>query len=143
MSILDQAKDFGVQQSQGRAVLPALAIAAAKAAEAGEIDEEDADKVYETYVKFARRITKVDMAAQATRAQVSKLRQIIKLGAERGTEPLMKAMRLHPEATKQGRTLPLYDSMVNVARAQLARPGVLKNDQIVLLMQFPKGRRGR
>jgi hypothetical protein len=140
-TILSQAKDFGIQQSQGRSVMAHLAVAVAKAAEAGEIDEDSATDIYSMYIRMAHRVSKLDTSETTVRVQISKLRQIIKMGMEFGAGPLLKVMRLHPELSKEGKVKWLYASMVDVARAQLARPSPLTDKQIAVLIQANKGRR--
>jgi hypothetical protein len=137
--LIAEAKEYGRQVHNGRAVLPQFAMRVARAAYDGEIDETDAADVYEAYVKEAWGVDKIDLTETGPKVQVSKLRQIIKLCASKIGDPvrlLEDVLEIHAEAAGTHKTKTAYASMVEVARAQLANPRPLNQRQILNLIKL-------
>jgi hypothetical protein len=131
MPILDEARLLGRQQQAGGGVLVELAMRAARAAVAGEVDADDATTIYLAY------IGNQTQPAGSRKAQVSKLRQIIKLAAAR-----KDALTLLTRVTQQhqrfaGAPKQLYEAMVDAARSQLKQAAPLSDEALVEIIRRP------
>jgi hypothetical protein len=141
--LLEEARDLGRAIAVGRSALPELALRAARAAATGEINEEDAATVYAAYLRQAQHITKPDMGLATLRAQVSKLRQIIKLGVERRREALKlfeRVRELHVKCSHDDHVQALYPCYVGAARLQLLQTKPLTDHQIMAVCTQRAGR---
>lgn len=109
-----------------RNVLATLAVKVCEAAVQGRIDEDDAGAIYEVYILHASGVSKVDHTLPSVRVQVSKLRQIIKLGVtcgRKGCELLSEVRATHDKLTRYEvvKTKALYDCFIDAARLSVAR----------------------
>ncbi len=115
------ARELGDIVAQGRATLPRLALAAAAAAKAGQIDEDDAAGIYEEYIKRSQGLNHVEHSSNTIKANVSKLRQIIKCSMNGYDAPhlLRRVEVIHAKARVPVK--PLYSAMVDACRAQIVK----------------------
>jgi hypothetical protein len=103
---------LGVQQ-RTRYVMPQLAMEVARAAARREIDPDDALSVYVDYYKAASTLKNVDPYDNGVKANVSKLRQIIK-----ASDPALldRVTDIHERLRARDKVVPLYHAMVAVCR---------------------------
>src|SRR5262245_45662668 len=143
MSLKAEARKYGHLLASNRGVLHQLAIAVVRAAAEGEIEPEDAHEIYVEYYKAAHHLTSVSTDLPGLKQNVSKLRQLIKLGQQRRKDALAlmrRAERAREEAIRgSAPVIALYPHLVEVARAQLASPKPLSEPQLMLLA-LKKGR---
>lgn len=129
---MKQIRKFGEESSLGKDALPKLAMYVVRLAADGVIDAETknakgddaAQMIYDAYVKSES--VKAIHEHTGTRANVSKLRQLIKLGGLTSIEPveLMQDAMDAREAMQadDNKVKPAYPFYVEVARAQLEAP---------------------
>lgn len=110
------AKHLGGVVATARNSLSDLAVATAEAAVKGKLDEDDAQGIYEEYIKATE--PEHVPTDNAIRANVSKLRQIIKVAAnDREVLDLFERVRqMHGKLKTHTRTVPLYTAYVDAAR---------------------------
>jgi hypothetical protein len=96
-----------------RHVLPVLAMELARAADEGRVKPDDALEVYVDYFKAASRLKTIDPYDNGVKANVSKLRQIIKAHDPR---LLARVTKAHDKAARKSRVKPLYHAMVAACR---------------------------
>jgi hypothetical protein len=132
--VMVAAKRCGAQQAASKAILPDLAMEVARAAAEGEINADDAKDIYATYRKAAG--TGVENPL-SFKAQVSKLRQIVRLASEyrTGLALLDETLAIHGELnkTEPNALKPAYAAMVDVARSRLGMRRALTRTQIAKL----------
>jgi hypothetical protein len=137
MSLKAEARKLGQMLATNRGVLHQLAFAVVRAAADGEIEPEDAYDIYTEYYKAAHHIAKVEADMPGLRQNVSKLRQLIKLGHQWRKDAiglLRRAERAYEEAVRgNARVVGVYTHMVDVARAQLASAKPLSDPQLMQL----------
>ena len=124
MSLKADARKFGQMVASKRGALHQFALAVVRAASEGEIEPDDAHELYVEYYKAARNITKVQPDMPGIKQNVSKLRQLIKLGQQRRKDALSLMRRVeqaHEHALRgNAPVMALYAHMIEAARAQLA-----------------------
>jgi aspartate oxidase len=132
-SILTLARKHGQSVFASRSLLSGLAVGAARCAAEGVIDESDAARIYEAYYNAIIKRGQVQ-TTDSSKAQVSKLRQIIKLGVAypKEAEKLLKRVTdVHNALMMEGATVrPLYMCMIQVARCRLDSARALTDAQI-------------
>src|SRR5262245_9836388 len=127
MSLKAEARRYGqVLATSREGVLHQLAIAAVRAAAEGEIEPKDAHEIYIEYYKAAHHLTSVSPDMPGLKQNVSKLRQLIKLGQQRRKDALAllrRAERAREEAIRgNARVIALHPHLVQVAQSPLASP---------------------
>lgn len=140
--LLVEAGRMGSLLASRRAIFTRLALEAAEAAARGEIDEDDAVAVYhQEYLRKRQQVTSPDLSPLTVQVQISKLRQIIKLGNnyKRAPELLYKVMTIYEDLVSQGiRTISCYEAMVGVARAKLSNAHVPGRNEIEKILRTHK-----
>src|SRR6266567_2437072 len=130
-SAMGLAKQYGARQARSKAILPDLAMAVARAAAGGEIAPDDAETIYATYRKAAGAGLENPLSFKA---QVSKLRQIVRLASEyrTGLALLEETRAIHDELnkTEPSALKPAYAAMVDVARSRLGMRRALTRTEI-------------
>jgi len=127
-----ELRKLGVLQGQ-RHVLPILALKVAKAAKARHIDESSALDVYVDYFKASSRLKTIDPYDNGVKANVSKLRQIIKA---RDPDLLERVMKAHSRLTLEGKVKPLYAAMVAACRAKNAGKDVSSKAAVARIVRL-------
>jgi hypothetical protein len=140
--IIRQATEAGRATADGGDALPNLAKAVVLAASLGELslvrshgraDCDDAAAIYAAYAHARRKRARFDVCDDR-RAQVSKLRQLIKMGLMTNTNPpavIDNTIAVHLHALSNGHKVPsLYSAMVSIARRQLEAGRDLTRDEI-------------
>lgn len=123
------AEELGTRMFVGITALPELALITAEAAAAGKIDAYAVDELYAAYWSAGGRRV-VDTRAASFKVQVSKLRQIARLGSEygqRGVKLLRDAVAVHARVYKRTTVeyQDCYNALVSVARVQLERDKII------------------
>ena len=134
-SLMDTVREFGKATAYGRSTLPKFALHICREAAAGEISEDDANDLYLEYIKTSTGVS-MDATANSVRANASKLRQIIKLGAEcSDAETLLtKVIETHDKMLRQENIVSAYAAMVAAARERLTTGKHVPDRRIVQLM---------
>jgi transcription termination/antitermination protein NusG len=143
--IIRLATTAGKEAAVGTDALPNLAQHVVQAASQKELtlachkdDRDDATGVYAAYASARERGAKLDggnegNSERSRSAQISKLRQLIKMGMGPGdpVRVINHVVAAHQHALSQGtRVRPLYETMVAVARAQIKACRDLKQIEI-------------
>jgi hypothetical protein len=118
MNILAKAGALGREALDANSALSRLAMDAARAVVSGEVDPSDAQRIYLAYYD-ARVIRSKAQPASSRKAQVSKLRQVMKLaeGRKDGLKLLERVVALHTgNASRPAAVWALYRCLVDVAR---------------------------
>src|SRR5262249_43053670 len=125
--IIRQAAEAGKDAAAGGDALPKLGKAVVLAASMGQLSltkshgHDDAAAIYTTYAHARHKRAQFDVGDD-TRAQVSKLRQLVKMGLMPNTNPvdvLDTTIVVHQRAIANGKRVPnLYAAMVSIARRQ-------------------------
>lgn len=143
-----QLAKLGAAEGKGDSSRPAAAIALTAAAREGYIDEDDAADMFASYVNAKAKIAAhnplvtasgYDSEQKSAKQQVSKFRQLIKLGAlpnVDGPELLDRTAKLAKDLTATGtKCHPMFDAMLNVARKQIETPNdTLTDEQITAVV---------
>lgn len=120
------AREYGRESASGRDAKAKLALLTVRAAQDDVISDADAEFVYDEYAAAESKKSIHDHAAGGKKANVSKLRQIILLGANPhvdGVQLLDKVTDIRSELRGSDEKLkPAFDTFVDVARAQLRDP---------------------
>ena len=133
-SVMDLAKHYGARQAASKAILPDLAMAVARAAVEGKIAPDGATTIYAAYREAAGAGLENPLSFKA---QVSKLRQIVRLASEyrTGLALLEETRAIHDELnkTEPSALKPAYAAMVDVARSRLGMRRALTRTEIAKL----------
>jgi hypothetical protein len=126
--IIRQAAEAGRDAAAGSDALPNLAKTVVLAASLGHLslirlhDRDDAAAIYAAYAHARHKRAKFDVGDDR-RAQVSKLRQLVKMGLMPNANPIEvieNTIAVHQRALSSGQKVPsLYTAMVLIARRQL------------------------
>ncbi len=131
---MDLAKHYGARQAASKAILPDLAMAVARAAAEGKIAPDGATTIYAAYREAAGAGLENPLSFKA---QVSKLRQIVRLASEyrTGLALLEETRAIHDELnkTEPSALKPAYAAMVDVARSRLGMRRALTRTEIAKL----------
>jgi hypothetical protein len=111
-SLTSTIRDLGKAQAS-RGVLPQLAIEVSRAAAEHDINPEDALELYVDYFQASSGLKKIDPFDNSVKANVSKLRQLIKAADPKLMEVVI---RQHEKLAKKVEVKPLYHAMVEAAR---------------------------
>ena len=140
--LIKQVNKLGEEASLGKDSLPKLAHAVVRAAADGVIDpttknKKGDDAAAEIYAKYAASESKKaihEHSAGGTKANVSKLRQLISMGAMTtidGAEVMQAAFEAREQALSDGlKVKAAYPYYVEVAREQLKSDTALTSDQL-------------
>lgn len=143
--LLAKARDSGRLYTASQRVMVDLALEVCQAAIRHEVEDEDAAEIYEAYLKGKNGVSHHDLRSLTTQVQISKLRQIIKLGNEdKNAKALLE--RVIKVYTKKMETPPsdaayylsLYSVMIAAARFRLVRGRDPNDLQILKMMNVPK-----
>lgn len=128
MNIMQEARVYGKQVVNSRALLPELALKAAQAVVSGDVEATDAKAIYIAYLDAEiKRSPQQHPVSQ--KVQISKLRQIMKLAEERPKQ-VMRLLCWVTELHREGNTMPLFPAMVEMSRVQLTRENVMTKAEI-------------
>lgn len=143
---------LGKQSIAGDTARPDFGLAILQEAVAGRKGEDDAAALYQLYLNgrldaMGGKVTAAgnDGDAGAVKQQVSKARQILKMGALPAIDPEMvmdRAMNERKEVAATGaKVKAAYDAMVDVARAQIKQPDEeLTAEQLRAIVSKPEPR---
>ncbi len=120
-------QDLGRAQGS-RGYLPEVAMELAIAAKAGQIEPDDALEAYVAYYKASSHLKTIDPYCNTVKANVSKLRQIIKCA---DPQLLERVTRTHRAMSRQGHVGALYPAMVNACRMQIQYGRKLTQNMLV------------
>lgn len=147
---MKDVREFGRESASGKDALPKLAMRVVRAANDGVIDttkdkdqRDDAAKIYEEYCKSESKKQIHAHSDNGTKANVSKLRQLVLFGQMTTCDPvavLDRAAELRAEMVKaEEKVLPVYAGFVAVAREQLDNTtGQLDDDAIKAAQRKPE-----
>lgn len=127
--LTDKLRALGALQG-ARYVLPKLAMEVARAAKRRELSPEDALEVYVDYYKASSHLKTIDPYDNGVKANVSKLRQIIKAA---DPELLERVTRVHAKVGEREQVKPLYQAMVAACRIKVTQQTRVTNEQIAKL----------
>jgi hypothetical protein len=137
--IIYAAAEAGRDAAAGGDALPKLAKAVVLAASLGELSlipragRDDAAAIFAAYTHARHKRARFDVSDDR-RAQVSKLRQLVKMGLLPNSNPvdvIENAITVHQRAIAHGQRVPsLYAAMVTIARRQLEAGRDLTRDEI-------------
>jgi len=142
--VLKDAKKLGGEAALGGDALPKLALRVLKAADDGIITtdkdsttgKDDVDRIYEEYLEGYGKKAIYENTEQGKKANASKLRQVARLGIERGSkyDPIeavdtMKNMREEAKA-KDVKVKAMYPCIVDLARSQLKLDRQITREEI-------------
>ena len=132
-SVMTEAKSYGKRAVATTSWLPAFALVVARAVIVGEVDsDDDAESVYLAYYDATIKRSGAQTLG-SHKAQVSKLRQIMKLADERprhAVKLLSRVTELHGEMLGREPVVALYAAMVTAARRQLESSTLLTDSEM-------------
>jgi len=136
---IDDAMTFaarlGADKARGGDALPKLAIGACDFAAQGVLKPEHAEAFFTAFVREHSLTSIHDRSDNGLKANVSKLRQFINLGAKFGTDTLDDAARLYSSLHAGGADVKgAYVAYLDVARAQLKSDTLLDESDIEAAM---------
>jgi hypothetical protein len=157
-AVLKELEKLGATEGEGSMSRSKAAIRLAEAAREGVVDEDDAKEAYAVYQSGSAKVgmnksgpkPDASLVDNSTKVQVSKFRQIIKMGALPVlNDPFDSAAVMLKRATDIANTLrgnedgpkvkSPFDAMLDVARAQLETPEVkLIDEQITACVCKPE-----
>jgi hypothetical protein len=127
-SLLD---DCGVAIAAGKDAWPKAALVACEGAALGHYTADDADAIFGRIVRAANLAAVHERSEGGLKANISKLRQFLHVGAKFGTDTLERAAYLYGKLHASGADLKsAYPAYVDVARAQLKSDALLDDDAI-------------
>jgi hypothetical protein len=147
--LVSEVREFGRDAAQGKDSLPKLALKVAFAAADGVISldkdsdgTDDASRLYSEYQKAESKKAVHEHSAGGTKANASKLRQIITAGSMTTCDfyasinkAILKRDELHSAEVK---VRPAYHTIVEMAREQIGQADDLTDDQIEALCKKPE-----
>lgn len=114
---------------------PKIAIFATEAAACGQYTADDAETIFTRVVNAAKLAAIHERSENGKKANISKLRQFLHLGARFGTDTIEAAARVYRTHYAQGADLKsAYPAYVDVARAQLKADMLLGDSEILEAM---------
>lgn len=121
----------GEALAHGKDAWPKIALYATEAAACGQYTADDAEAIFTRVVKSAALASVHDRSENGLKANISKLRQFLHMGARFGTDTIESAARLYATLHAQGAELKsAYPAYVDVARAQLKADALLDDADI-------------
>jgi hypothetical protein len=123
--------ECGEAIAAGKDAWPKAALYATEAAACGQYTADDADAVFARIVRAANLAAIHERSEGGLKANISKLRQFLHVGAKFGTDPIERAAYLYGKLHGTGADLKsAYPAYVDVARAQLKADMLLDDDDI-------------
>lgn len=147
--LMSDVREFGRSLAAGKDSLPMLAVRVVRAANDGVISTEkdkdgtdDATRIYTEVMKSASKKAIHEHTAGGIKANASKLRQLIIMGAMTTCDPvdvLNRAIVARGQMVEADQKVrPAYPAYIEVARAQLEQPDALSDEQITGAMLKPE-----
>ncbi len=127
-SLLD---DCGVAIAAGKDAWPKAGLLACEGAALGHFTADDADAIFGRIIRAANLAAIHERSEGGLKANISKLRQFLHVGAKFGTDTLERAAYLYGKLHGSGADLKsAYPAYVDVCRAQLKADALLDDDAI-------------
>lgn len=127
-SLLD---DCGVAIAAGKDAWPKAGLLACEGAALGHFTSDDADAIFARIIRAANLAAIHERSEGGLKANISKLRQFLHVGAKFGTDTLERAAYLYGKLHASGADLKsAYPAYVDVCRAQLKADALLDDDAI-------------
>jgi hypothetical protein len=139
-----RVRQYGRETALGHDALPKLALDVVRAANEGVISpdapkdggDDDAARIFKSYAdarddKGVKALA--DRTANGLKANISKLRSLIKMGVMTKCDPVdvvNRALQIRADAPEGQKVKAAYPALVSVARAQLAADQDLTDDQL-------------
>lgn len=139
--LMTEVREFGRESAEGKDALPKLALRVVRAAADGvlTLDKDkdgldDAARVYDEYAKAESKKAVHDHTANGKKANVSKLRSLVKMGAMTTCDPVDVLNRAHVARqamiAADEKVRPAYAAFVTIAREQLDKDVDLDDDTL-------------
>ena len=144
----NDVRKFGRESGSGQDALPKLGLRTIAAAADGIVTldkdtngKDDADRIFDTYSKEEGKKAVINRTNGSLRAQVSKTRQLIKVGQMTTCDPVVGSetlMRIRGELMNEGHKVKsAFPALVDYARRQLDADAPLSDDELRELAAKP------
>ena len=143
--LLSKARESGRLYAAAQSIMVDLALEVVDHAIKHEIEDEDAAEIYEAYLRGKNGTGDPNLQSTTNQVQISKLRQIIKLGNEcpAAKQLLERVIKLYNQRLSRAESRPkvylsLYSVMIDAARFRLTKGRNPTDAQIMKMMNVMK-----